>query len=167
MSSSSGWSSFLASHHLIKPSVEPEKKSFPVLDCIQRAEWTGSRCETSLFEAITGTPPLRVSQMQTCPDFKPERISCASFGLYSTQTEGAGGRRIISGLLGLIEFQTYESYETPLSPCWKLMSEYAATRRSAPSGCQDMWTADRFFSQGSRNTLTVLFRIRNYAKLHM
>ena len=109
ISSSTGCRMFRVSHHLHVPSVEDEKKSVPVFDWIQSARWTGSRWDLSGGENRVGIPPVRVSQIHTWPDCKPDKIWFGSFGLYSTQTAIEGGFRVSSGRAGFSTSQMYDS----------------------------------------------------------
>ncbi len=82
------------------PSVEAEKHSVPVLDWIQMVLYAGSRWLCSMGVSSTGCEPFRVSQYATWPLYWPPSNTWESLGLYSRETRGETGFRVISALLG-------------------------------------------------------------------
>uniref|UniRef100_A0A8W7Q1E6 Uncharacterized protein n=1 Tax=Anopheles coluzzii TaxID=1518534 RepID=A0A8W7Q1E6_ANOCL len=82
----------------MRPSVEPDRNSFVVLELVQSTRvttslWLASRCVVS-----TGVPEARISHSATWPENNPPAIWVESLKLYSRQRVWYGGNSFCSGL---------------------------------------------------------------------
>uniref|UniRef100_A0A182VE30 Uncharacterized protein n=1 Tax=Anopheles merus TaxID=30066 RepID=A0A182VE30_ANOME len=125
----------------MRPSVEPDRNSFVVLELVQSTRvttslWLASRCVVS-----TGVPEARMSHRATWPENNPPAIWVESLKLYSRQRVWYGGNSFCSGLFGC-SGGNMQSVVVPRR-CPMLQ---CADAKWFPSSDQQMYVQDRFSS---------------------